>query len=126
MQTPHYAAQGGDRTTWLDRLNGQNHEIALRAFMVVVLLHWCEHLLQAFQIYVLGWPVPQALGAVGYFFPWLVRSEMMHYGYAVVMLIGLWTLRRGFTGRLDRGWWTAALVIQFWHHIEHALLQSQY
>ena len=24
-----------------------------------------------------------------------------------------------------RKWWTAALVIQFWHHIEHALLQGQ-
>ena len=49
---------------------------------------------------------------------------MLHYGYAVVMLIGIWVLRKGFTG-LSRKWWTAALVIQFWHHIEHALLQGQ-
>jgi hypothetical protein len=94
--------------------------------MVIVLAHWAEHLLQAFQIYALGWPVPQALGALGYFFPYLVRSEMLHYGYALVMLAGLWMLRSGFTGESDRKWWTIALSIQFFHHIEHFLLQGQY
>jgi hypothetical protein len=92
----------------------------------VVLAHWAEHLLQAFQIYVLGWPVPEARGALGYFFPWLVKSEALHYGYALVMLIGLWILRPGFNAVQDRRWWTIALAIQFWHHIEHALLQGQY
>jgi hypothetical protein len=33
-------------------------------------------------------------------------------------------LRPGFTGRA-RTWWTVALVIQFWHHIEHLLLLIQ-
>jgi hypothetical protein len=41
-----------------------------------------------------------------------------------VMLIGLWLLRPGFVGKA-RTWWTIALGIQFWHHIEHALLQGQ-
>ncbi len=112
--------------TFLDRLNGPRHELALRLFMVIVLAHWCEHLLQAFQIYALHWPVPEARGALGYFYPWLVQSETLHYGYALVMLVGLWTLRRGFTGVMDRRWWTIALCIQFWHHIEHLLLISQY
>jgi hypothetical protein len=40
------------------------------------------------------------------------------------MLVGIWTLLPGFVGRA-RTWWLAALVIQFWHHIEHALLQGQ-
>ena len=40
------------------------------------------------------------------------------------MLIGIWTLRKGFSGT-SRKWWTIALVIQFWHHIEHAVLQWQ-
>jgi hypothetical protein len=57
-------------------------------------------------------------------YPWLIQSETLHYGYAVVMLIGLWTLRKGFTGRA-RTWWTIALAIQFWHHIEHFLLIFQ-
>src|SRR5215207_4762356 len=110
----------------LDRLNGPLHERALQAFMVVVLAHWAEHLLQALQIYALGWPVPEARGALGYFYPWLVKSEILHYGYAVVMLAGLWLLRPGFTGTLDRRWWTIALAIQFWHHIEHLFLIGQY
>ena len=112
--------------SFLQTLNGSRHETALRVFMAIVLAHWGEHLLQATQIYVLGWPVPEARGIVGYFFPFLVSSELLHYGYAVVMLIGLWLLRPGFTGVEDRRWWTIALAIQFFHHIEHFLLQSQY
>ncbi|MQA28549.1 MAG: hypothetical protein GEU82_01750 [Luteitalea sp.] len=111
--------------TFVERLNGPRHELALRAFMVIVLAHWAEHLLQAFQIYALGWPVPEARGGLGYFFPWLVASETLHYGYALVMLAGLWLLRSGFTGVNDRRWWTIALAIQFFHHIEHVLLQTQ-
>jgi hypothetical protein len=42
------------------------------------------------------------------------------------MLSGLWLLRVGFTGDQDRRWWTVALAIQFFHHIEHFLLQAQY
>ena len=60
--------------SFLTRLNGPRHELALRAFMVIVLAHWAEHLLQAFQIYALGWPVPEARGVLGYFYPWLIKS----------------------------------------------------
>jgi hypothetical protein len=108
-----------------ERLNSDWHERGLQAFTLIVLAHWAEHLLQAFQIYVLGWPVPQARGFLGHFYPWLVSSETLHYGYALVMLAGIWVFRPGFTGRRDHLWWTAALWIQFWHHIEHALLQGQ-
>ena len=93
-------------------------------FMFIVLAHWAEHLAQTCQIYILGWPRPQAGGFLGLFFPWLVSSELLHYGYAIVMLVGIWTLRKGFAGT-SRTWWTIALVIQFWHHIEHAVLQWQ-
>lgn len=109
----------------IERLNGPRHELALQLFMVIVLAHWGEHLLQAFQIYVLGWPVPESRGMLGHFYPWLVTSEALHYGYALVMLAGLWILRPGFTGVSDRRWWTIALGIQFFHHFEHALLQGQ-
>ena len=107
-----------------EKLNARWHKPALQLFTVVVLAHWAEHLVQAFQIYVLGWPPPAARGVLGQWFPWLVKSEALHYGYAIVMLVGLWTLRKGFHG-LSRQWWTAALVIQFWHHIEHGLLLGQ-
>src|ERR1041384_5642848 len=106
------------------RLNSEWHKRSLHLFMIIVLAHWAEHLVQAVQIYVLGTPRPQAGGVLGLWFPWLVSSEVLHYGYAIVMLIGIWMLRKGFTG-LSRTWWTVALVIQFWHHIEHALLLGQ-
>jgi hypothetical protein len=107
-----------------EKLNSVWHNRALNVFMFVVLAHWAEHLAQAYQVYVLGWPRPKSGGFLGLFFPWLVSSEIMHYGYAIVMLIGLWTLRKGFSGT-SRKWWNVALVIQFWHHIEHAVLLWQ-
>jgi hypothetical protein len=119
------AVETGGPATWTSWLNGPRHETALRVFTLIVLAHWAEHLLQAFQIYVLGWPPPQARGALGHFYPWLVRSEVLHYAYAIVMLAGLWILRPGFVGRHDRRWWTVALAIQFFHHVEHAILQAQ-
>ena len=124
--TAGHLVRGNDAPTILERLNGQWHELALRAFMVIVLAHWAEHLLQAFQIYALGWPVPESRGLLGYYYPWLVKSEAMHYGYALIMLSALWLLRSGFTGTQDRRWWMVAFWIQFWHHIEHGLLQGQY
>ena len=107
-----------------EKINTVWHKPALWAFMVVVLGHWAEHIAQAWQIYVLGWPAHHAGGFLGLYFPWLVHSEVLHYGYALVMLIGIWMLRRGFTG-VSRKWWTLALVIQFWHHFEHLLLIGQ-
>jgi hypothetical protein len=90
----------------------------------VVLAHWGEHLFQAYQIYVMGWPRPQANGLLGLWYPWLIKSETLHYGYALVMLIGLWIFRKGFTG-VSHTWWMVAFWIQFWHHIEHFLLIYQ-
>ena len=108
----------------LERLNGPWHRPALQIFMAIVLAHWAEHLAQALQVYALHWPMKQAGGVLGLWFPWLVRSESLHYGYALVMLAGLWILREGFVGSA-RTWWMIAFYIQFWHHIEHALLQAQ-
>ncbi|WP_422739186.1 hypothetical protein ACN263_08095 [Micromonospora sp. WMMD729] len=105
-------------------LNHAHHRAALTGFLVITLAHWAEHLVQAYQIWVLGWARPQARGVLGQFLPWLVTSEWMHYGYALVMLAGLFLLRPAFVGRA-RTWWTVALVIQFWHHIEHFLLLLQ-
>jgi hypothetical protein len=109
---------------FLAKLNGQWHERALWAYLAVVIAHWVEHLFQAAQIWILGMPRPEALGALGYVFPWLVKSEVMHFAYALFMLVGLVLLRPGFHGAA-RGWWTASLVIQAWHLVEHSLLQAQ-
>jgi hypothetical protein len=112
------------RAGWTGSLNGTWHRTALNVFLLIVLAHWAEHIAQAIQIWVLGWPVPEARGVLGLFFPWLVTSEAMHYGYALIMLIALILLRKGFTGR-SRVWWNVALGIQVWHHIEHLLLLVQ-
>lgn len=120
----HTTPVSEDLTPLRKKLNEIWHEPALRIYTAIVLAHWAEHLAQAFQIYVLGWKVPDARGVLGLWFPWLVSSEIMHYGYALVMLIGLWLMRPGFAGRA-RTWWTISLGIQFWHHIEHAILQAQ-
>ena len=118
---PNIAMAPAAGPSFYEKLNTRWHERALQLFMFVVLAHWGEHLFQAYQIYVMHWPRPKALGMLGMLYPWLVQSEALHYGYALIMLIGLWLLRKGFTG-VSRKWWTIALVIQFWHHIEHFLL----
>jgi hypothetical protein len=107
-----------------DKLNAQWHERSLWLFAAIVLGHWAEHIVQAIQIFVLGWPRPESNGVLGLWYPWLVKSEVLHYAYAIVMLVGIWVLRKGFVGAA-RQWWTASLMIQFWHHIEHFLLIAQ-
>ena len=64
----------GQHAPWIERLNTTGTSGPC-AFMVIVLAHWAEHLAQAFQIYGLGWPVPEARGVLGVFFPWLITSE---------------------------------------------------
>jgi hypothetical protein len=105
-------------------LNGRYHSLALKVYMFIVVAHWAEHLVLAYQIWVLDRPRPAARGVLGQLFPWLITSEWLHYGYAIVMLAGLLLLRPGFAGQA-RAWWTVALLIQFWHHIEHLLLLIQ-
>jgi hypothetical protein len=109
---------------WVEWLNGPAHEKALWLYMVVVLAHWVEHLVQAYQIFVLHWTRPASLGALGLVFPWLVSTEILHFGYAVFMLVGLFILRPAFSG-VSRVWWNISLGIQLWHFVEHFLLQGQ-
>lgn len=108
----------------LTYLNTAGHRFALNVFLVIVLAHWVEHVVQAIQIWALGWAVPDSRGALGGWFPWLVSSEALHYAYAVVMLAGLVILRPAFRGTA-RTWWTIALAIQVWHHLEHLILLLQ-
>ncbi len=105
-------------------LNGRWHQRALYLFMALVVAHWIEHFLQAYQVYALGWHVDDAHGGFGLLWPWLSTSEVLHYGYAVVMLAGLYILRFSFSGSA-RLWWDVALWIQVWHHFEHLVLLVQ-
>ena len=122
----HQMVQIGQSRTraLLTALNGPWHAWALYTLACIVVAHWMEHLLQAVQIFVYGWPRATALGALGMLVPWLVSSEWMHYLYALVMMAGLVILLPGMVG-LARTWWIVALLIQAWHHLEHLLLLGQ-
>ncbi len=108
----------------IDVMNGPAHERLLNLYMVVVLFHWAEHIVQAYQVFLLGWPRPDAGGIFGLILPWLLKTELLHWGYAAFMLAGLFLLAPGFAGR-SRTWWLISLGVQTWHFIEHSLLQAQ-
>lgn len=108
----------------VERLNSKWHRRALRLYMFVVLAHWMEHIFQAYQYYVLGMSRQHALGAMGMVWPVLVSSEVLHFGYALFMLVGLLLIWPGFTGR-SRSWWNFSIGVQTWHFLEHLLLQIQ-
>lgn len=105
-------------------LNGPWHKRGLQVFLFIVVAHWAEHLLQAWQVYGMHWHLSEARGLLGYYFPWLVTSEWLHFAYAVVMVIGFAALKDGFQGR-SRTWWNIALGVQTWHLVEHTLLFLQ-
>jgi hypothetical protein len=107
-----------------DALNGTLHRTALMALAALVIGHWAEHLAQARQNWRLHWPREQSLGLLGLAFPWLVRSEQLHYWIALGMVLGLLVLGPEFTGPA-RAWWDVTLGIQLWHHLEHMLLSGQ-
>jgi hypothetical protein len=115
---------GGPSAGFVDLLNSRWHRVALLGFTAIVLFHWLEHIVQAYQLFVLHWSRQMSMGLVGMYYPWLMKTELLHYGFALVMLIGLWVLRKGFAGTSYK-WWMASFWIQFWHHFEHFILFYQ-
>lgn len=124
MQAKQYGIDHPRRQRIKDALNGRFHRLALIALGALVIGHWAEHLVQAFQVWGLDWPRERSLGLLGLAFPWLVKSEQLHYWIALAMLAALIMLRPAFTGPA-RTWWDVALAIQVWHHLEHLLLFGQ-
>ncbi len=104
--------------------NGPWHRGAVQVLVVIALGHWLEHVVQAFQVFALGWPRPEARGVLGDVWPWLADSEWPHFILNGVLLVGLVLLLPGFRG-VAREWWTAALGIQVWNFFEHTLLLGQ-
>lgn len=108
------------------RLNTIWHKQALFIFAFICLAHLAEHIVQMIQMHVFDIPMNKANGVLGMWFPWLIESEVLHYAYALVMLIGLFLLWPGFAkGTAGYFWWGVAVVIQIWHHFEHCLLIGQ-
>ena len=106
-------------------LNPRTVNAKLRIFTAVVVAHWAEHLFQVYQVYVLGWTPHMAGGLLGLVFPWLVHSELLHFSYAVLMMVGFLWLRSDMSRPGAAGWWKTATLIQTWHLVEHTLLQVQ-
>jgi hypothetical protein len=95
-------------------------------FMYIVLLHLAEHLVQIFQLYGLGWTRSDCLGLLGLKYPWLMRSESLHFIYAYVMTIGLFYFSKLYQKQQKMHyWWSVALYLQIWHYLEHTLLLNQ-
>lgn len=105
--------------------NGRNHSLYLKIFSAVLTLHLLEHIFQAFQFFVLNWSRQESLGFLGLWFPWLIRSEGLHYFHALFMLIGLFLLKPAVTNQTARIWWNICIVLAFLHHLEHFLLLEQ-
>src|SRR5207247_11295480 len=63
--------------TFFRKLNGPWHRRTLRAFMIIVIAHWAEHLVQAYQVYVLGLPLQQALRLLGSAFLCFLDSDVL-------------------------------------------------
>ena len=61
----HHTRIGSADVSFYEKLNSVWHKRALNTLMFVVLAHWAEHLAQAYQVYVLGWPRPRAGGGPG-------------------------------------------------------------
>jgi hypothetical protein len=100
------------------------NEWMLKIFAGLMVAHWLEHLVQAYQVWALGYERHHAGGLLGQIFPWLMHSEWLHFAYAVLTFAGLLLLYRAFEGPA-LAWWKAALVIQAWHLFEHTLLFAQ-
>lgn len=97
---------------------------SMKIWVFVALLagHWLEHLFQAWQVYVMHMPRHCALGLLGMRYPWLVRTESLHFGFAVLTTFGIASLWSTFS---ESRWWKAAYAISIWHLFEHTLLFFQ-
>ncbi len=102
----------------------RRHSLLLRGFVALMVAHWLEHGVQAYQVYALGYDRHHAGGILGQIFPWLMHSEWLHFTYAILTFAGLLMLRPVFAGRALR-WWNIALLIQAFHLLEHTLLFAQ-
>ena len=110
----------------LELLNGRWHRRALLLYLLVVGGHFAEHVVQAVQVYLLGWHPRAAGGVLGLWLPRLAQNEILHVAYNSLQLTGLILLWPGFRRyRAARRWWNVALIAQSWHMVEHTLLISQ-
>ena len=112
----------------MDRVNSaasHTRYSVMRLFLLIILAHLFEHLAQIYQLWILHWLRPDCLGLLGLSFPWLMRSEWLHYGYALFHLLGLWYFIGYFHSLKAYFYWRIAFIFQVFHHYEHFILLLQ-
>ena len=57
-------------------------------FAVLMIAHWLEHIFQAYQVYAMHMPRACALGMLGMKYPWLIKTEALHFGFAIFTTVG--------------------------------------
>ena len=91
--------------------------VVLEVLLVVQVLHLGEHAAQMVQLYVLGWPPPNARGLVSTF-----DVEKIHFVWnAVVLATLVWLRARG----MRSAWLTATMVWAALHTSEHGFLLAR-
>lgn len=90
-----------------------------KVFISIVVIHFIEHLTQLYQLYVLHWTRPECLGLISLRYPWLMRSEWLHYSFALYMAVGLTYFGYKAT---NKKWWRISCLLQDYHHVEHLIL----
>lgn len=98
----------------------------MKIFGVIMVAHWLEHLFQAYQVYVMHIDRACAFGMLGMKYPWLVKTEILHFGFAVLTtLMFVVAGRRYFRNELAIKFWALGLMSSIWHLFEHYLLFVQ-
>lgn len=105
-------------------VNSRKYSFYFLLFNLLVILHFSEHVAQMIQVYILHWDRSRALGILGMYYPYLIKSEFLHYGHALIMVVGLFMLKYSIVGEA-RKYWDIAYWLAFYHHIEHVQLLVQ-
>lgn len=88
--------------------------------VAIAFLHFLEHLAQMVQLYYLHWARFDCLGILGLWYPFLVKTEFLHFAYAVALLVGLVSVQ------INSRWWRLAVRLQKYHLVEHLILMVQF
>lgn len=92
----------------------------IRVFKIVLLSHLLEHILQIVEIYVLNIPRTYAMGLIGIVFPFLMKNEGLHLGFAVYQVIGSIYIKEKY--RIKSKLWEYGIYLSIFHLTEHISL----
>lgn len=98
----------------------------MKIFGALMIAHWLEHLFQAYQVYVMHMDRSCALGMLGMKYPWLIRTESLHFVFALLTVAGfLYAGWHYFESKFATKLWAFGCLVSIWHSIEHTLLFYQ-